>query len=57
MAVKGPTQHWYSSLKSKFIHSWEQLKTNLLVDFQGFQPTGLMVLLQATAQRTSKSIL
>jgi hypothetical protein len=33
MAVKGPTQHWYSSLKAKFIHSWEQLKTNMLVDF------------------------
>jgi hypothetical protein len=41
MTVKGPAQHWYSSLKAKFIHSWEQLKTNLLVDFQGFQPTGL----------------
>jgi hypothetical protein len=41
MAVKGPTQHWYSSLKTRSIHSWEQLKTNLLVDFQGFQPTGL----------------
>jgi hypothetical protein len=33
MAVKGLTQHWYSSLKAKSIHSWEQLKTNLLVDF------------------------
>jgi hypothetical protein len=41
MAVKGPAQHWYSSLKAKSIHLWEQLKTNLLVDFQGFQPTGL----------------
>jgi hypothetical protein len=42
MAVKGLAQHWYSSLKSKSIHSWEQLKTILLVDFQGFQPTGLI---------------
>jgi hypothetical protein len=33
MAVKGPAQHWYSSLKARSIHSWEQLKTNLLVDF------------------------
>jgi hypothetical protein len=41
MAVKGPAQHWYSSLKAKSIHSWEQLKTNQLVDFQGFQPIGL----------------
>jgi hypothetical protein len=41
MTVKGPAQHWYSSLKARSIHSWEQLKTNLLVDFQGFQPTGL----------------
>jgi hypothetical protein len=32
MAVKGPTQHGYLSLKAKSIHSWEQLKTNLLVD-------------------------
>ena len=41
MAVKGPAQQWYSSLKAKSIHSWDQLKTNLLVDFQGFQPAGL----------------
>jgi hypothetical protein len=41
MTIKGLAQHWYSSLKAKSIHSWEQLKTNLLVDFQGFQPTGL----------------
>jgi hypothetical protein len=26
MAVKGPAQHWYSSLKAKSIHSWKQLK-------------------------------
>ena len=41
MVVKGPPQQWYSSLKAKSIHSWDQLKANLLVDFQGFQPTGL----------------
>jgi len=41
MAVKGPSQQWYSSLKAKSIHSWDQLKANLLVDFQGFQPAGL----------------
>ena len=34
-------QQWYSSLKEKSIHSWDQLKANLLVDFQGFQPAGL----------------
>ena len=33
MAVKGPAQQWYSSLKGKSIHSWDQLKANLLVDF------------------------
>jgi len=36
MAVKGPAQQWYSSLKAKSIHSWDQLKANLLVNFQGF---------------------
>ena len=41
MVVKGPAQQWYSSLKAKSIHSWDQLKANLLVDFQGFQPAGL----------------
>ena len=41
MAVKEPAQQWYSSLKAKSIHSWDQLKANLLVDFQGFQPAGL----------------
>jgi hypothetical protein len=33
MAVKGPAQYWYSSLKATSIHSWQQLKTTLLVDF------------------------
>jgi hypothetical protein len=28
MAVKGPAQQWYSSLKAKSIHSWDQLKAN-----------------------------
>jgi hypothetical protein len=32
MAMKGLSQHWYSSLKARSIHSWEQLKTNPLVD-------------------------
>ena len=41
MAVKGPAQQWYSSLKDKSIHSSDQLKANLLVDFQGFQSAGL----------------
>jgi len=41
MAVKGPAQQWYSSLKAKSIHSWDQLKANLLVDFQGFQLASL----------------
>jgi hypothetical protein len=27
--------------KAKSIHSWDQQKANLLIDFQGFQPTGL----------------
>jgi hypothetical protein len=40
MVVKGPAQQWYSSLKAKSIYSWDQLKANLLVDFQGFQPVG-----------------
>jgi hypothetical protein len=40
MSVKGPAQQWYSSLKAKSIHSWDQLKANLLVDFQEFQPVG-----------------
>ena len=26
MAVKGPAQQWYSLLKAKSIHSWDQLK-------------------------------
>jgi hypothetical protein len=42
MTVKGPAQHWYSSLKVRSIHSWELLKINLLIDFQGFQPIGLI---------------
>jgi len=42
MAVKGLAQQWYSSLKAKSIHSWDQLKANLLVDFQGFQPASLI---------------
>ena len=29
--------------KAKSIHSWDQLKANVLVDFQGFQPTGLTI--------------
>ena len=33
MVVKGPAQQWYSWLKAKSIHSWDQLKANLLVDF------------------------
>jgi len=33
MAVKGLAQQWYSLLKAKSIHSWDQLKANLLVDF------------------------
>jgi hypothetical protein len=41
MTVKGPAQQWYSSLRRKSIQSWEQLKANLMIDFQGFQPTGL----------------
>ena len=60
MAVKGPTQQWYSSLKANFIHSGDQLKANLLVDFQGFQPTGhnyRPIQLQATTQRTPEPIL
>ena len=42
MALEGPAQQWYSSLKAKYIHSWNQLKADLLVDFQGFQPAGLI---------------
>jgi hypothetical protein len=42
MAVKGPAQQWYSSLKVKSIYSWDQLKANLLVDFQGFLPVGFI---------------
>jgi hypothetical protein len=42
MTVKGPAQQWYSSLKAKSIHSWDQLKANLLVDFQRFQPVGFI---------------
>lgn len=61
MAVKGPTQQWYSLLHPKSIQSWEQLKANILIDFQGFQPTGLtsarLVQLQTTTQRTLKPIL
>jgi hypothetical protein len=41
MVVKGLAQQLYSSLKEKSIYSWDQLKANLLVDFQGFQPFGL----------------
>jgi len=41
MVGKGPAQQWYSSLKAKSIQSWDQLKANLFVDFQGFQPAGL----------------
>ena len=41
MAVKGPAQQWYSLLKAKSKHSWDQLKVNLPVDFQGFQPASL----------------
>jgi hypothetical protein len=41
MTIKGPAQHWYSSLKEKSIYLWEQLNINLLVDFQGFQPIDL----------------
>jgi hypothetical protein len=40
MTVKGLAQQWYSLLKAKSIYSWDQLKANLLVDFQGFQPAG-----------------
>ena len=36
MAVKGPTQQWYSSLKAKSIHSWDQLKANLLLTSKDF---------------------
>ena len=42
IAVKGPAQQWYSSLKEKSIHSWDLLKANLLVDFQGLQLAGLI---------------
>ena len=49
MAVKGPAQQWYCSLKAKSIHSWDQLKANLLVDFHGFQ-------LQAVNQRAPELI-
>ena len=41
MAVKGPAHQWYSLLRPKSIQSWDQLKENLLVDFQGFQPIGV----------------
>ena len=59
MAVKGPAQQWYSLLKAKSKHSWDQLKVNLPVDFQGFQPAGLIdrpIILQTTNQRTPKPI-
>jgi len=39
--ISRPAQQWYSSLKAKSIHSWDQLKANLLIDFQGFQPASL----------------
>jgi hypothetical protein len=41
IAVRGPAQQWYSSLKAKSIQSCDHLKANFLVDFQGFQPVGL----------------
>lgn len=41
MAVKGPAQQWFSSLKPRSIQSWDQLRTTLLVDFQGFEQKGL----------------
>lgn len=41
MAMKGPAQQWYSSLKPRSIKSWDQLRTTLLLDFQGFQQTEL----------------
>jgi hypothetical protein len=33
MAIKGLAQQWYSLLKEKSIHSWDQLRANFLVDF------------------------
>jgi hypothetical protein len=41
MAIRGPAQHWYSSLKPRSIKSWDQLRTTLLLDFQGLQRTKL----------------
>lgn len=43
MVVKGLAQQWYSSLRPRTIPSWEQLKANLLVDFQVFQPIELTI--------------
>lgn len=37
--MKGSAQKWYSSLKPRSIKSWEQLRTTMLIDFQGFQHT------------------
>lgn len=41
MAVKVLAQQWYSSLTPRSIQSWEQLRTTLLINFQGFQQTNL----------------
>jgi hypothetical protein len=43
MAVNGPAQQLYSLLRPKLVQSWEQLKANLLIDIQGFQPIGLTI--------------
>jgi hypothetical protein len=37
MAMKGPAQHWYSSIPREHIHSWSQLKSKLLTSFRGLK--------------------
>jgi hypothetical protein len=36
IVVKGQAQRWYSLFHPKSIQFWDQIKANLLIDFQGF---------------------
>jgi len=38
MAVKGIAKSWYASLEPGSVYSWEQLRKNLVANFQGNRP-------------------
>ena len=38
LALKGPTQRWYTNFPEGHIHSWSQLRTKLLTSFWSMKP-------------------